>query len=350
MARICLTGRAGLVGVLLTVCLAGVGCHSCGVSGDCTDPQLPRELNKVTMPEYIIEAPDLLQINAVRLVPLPPYKVEPLDALAIQVKGTPMSDPISGLYPVEPDGTINLGLSYGSVSVVGKTIAEAKVAIEKHLSTVAQLREPSATVALGMSRGLQQIAGEHLVRPDGAVGLGTYGSVRVAGLSIPQAKQAIEAHLSQYLQKPEVAIEMLGFNSKVYYVILDGAGNGQQVIRLPITGNETVLDALANVYGLTAVSSKHNIWIARPAPPCAGPDQVLPVDWVGISTKGRTATNYQLLPGDRLYVQGNALVATDTFLGRVLNPIERVFGFILLGNGMVQSLRNQNGTSGGSGF
>jgi hypothetical protein len=36
------------------------------------------------------------------------------------------------------------------------------------------------------------------------------------------------------------------------------------------------------------------------------PDQVLKIDWAGITQHGRTETNYQLLPGDRLYVTGGA--------------------------------------------
>jgi hypothetical protein len=32
------------------------------------------------------------------------------------------------------------------------------------------------------------------------------------------------------------------------------------------------------------------------------PEQILPVDWNGITRAGNTRTNYQLLPGDRLYV------------------------------------------------
>ena len=34
-----------------------------------------------------------------------------------------------------------------------------------------------------------------------------------------------------------------------------------------------------------------------------GPDQVLPVDWEAITRQGDTKTNYQLQPGDRLYVE-----------------------------------------------
>ena len=34
-----------------------------------------------------------------------------------------------------------------------------------------------------------------------------------------------------------------------------------------------------------------------------GKEQVLPVDWTGITRHGKSETNYQLLPGDRLYVR-----------------------------------------------
>jgi protein involved in polysaccharide export with SLBB domain len=310
---------------------------------------LPRELNKVTMPNYIIEAPDILLIDALRVVPKPPYHIDSLDALLITATNTLPTEPISGLYVVDPDGTVNLGLSYGTAKVIGLTIPQAKEEILRVLK--AKLRDPDVNVSLGYTRGQQMIRGDHLVRPDGTVNLGLYGSVRVTGLTLPEAKAAIQAQLSQYLEKPEVSVDVFAYNSKVYYVIFDGAGNGQTVAKLPITGNETVLDAVASLNGLSAVSDKHHIWVARPAPACNGCDQVLPVDWNGIVTRGETATNFQLLPGDRVFVQSDQLVAFDTHLGRLLNPFERLFGFILLGNSTVQNLHggNNGGNNGGGG-
>src|SRR5207302_5656040 len=39
---------------------------------------LPRELAPTVHPMYVIEPPDVLNIEAVRLIPKPPYKIEPL--------------------------------------------------------------------------------------------------------------------------------------------------------------------------------------------------------------------------------------------------------------------------------
>src|SRR5262249_18726393 len=135
------------------------------------------------------------------------------------------------------------------------------------------------------------------------------------------------------------------------YIITDGGGLGEQVYRLPSTGHETVLDALSNINGLPVVSSNKRIWLARPMPARAGQYQILPVDWVAITRSASTATNYQVLPGDRSFVEARPLVTLNTPLARVFAPIERVFGITLLGSSVVHSVAVPLGTSSsGSGF
>jgi polysaccharide export outer membrane protein len=163
------------------------------------------------------------------------------------------------------------------------------------------------------------------------------------------AKAAIEGALGRYLLKPEISLDVGGYNSKVYYIIFDGAGFGQQLFRQPITGNETVLDAIAGVQGLPATASQKHIWVARPAPPGTGCDQVLDVDWCAITRRGDTRTNYQLLPGDRIFVQGDSWLTFNNALTKLLTPVERVLGVTLLGNATVRSFGPNGGTSSGSG-
>jgi polysaccharide biosynthesis/export protein len=347
--------RARLVATIwavLAICMGGCGCpHQQLVNP--VDSPLPRELDKASLPPYVIEPPDLLTVDALRLVPLPPYHVEPLDALFIQVTGADPAHPIEpGIYQVEPEGTLNLGLFYGRILVVGKTIDQVREAIEEHLRKLG-FAKPLANVSLYQSRSFQQIRGEHLVRMDGTISLGTYGSVYVTGMTIEEGKKAIEAQLAKYLLDPEVSLDILAYNSKVFYIVFEAAASGDQVYRLPVTGNETVLDALSNVGGLAVQSTKRRIWIARPAPPNAGSgDQILPVDWNAIVQCGKTATNYQILPGDRIYVKAQPLVKFDTMLGLLLAPVERAFGVTLLGQETIRSFeRSRTGTTGtGLGF
>ncbi|MEX2118211.1 MAG: polysaccharide biosynthesis/export family protein [Pirellulales bacterium] len=438
-------GKMGAV--LAGLCLATAGCRCPQPGGmvwapdkTCLDPMvpappadMPRELNKVSLPEYVIEPPDILRIDAIKVVPKAPYEIQTLDMLnvsavdaggaadatyrinvfdrlSIEVANTLPDQPIRGEYQVgpggflnlgfdygtvrvagmtlvqaqeavrthlldslneplvvqfslagtgsiqgvfaiEPGGQINLGVPYGMVTVAGMTLEQATEAIERHLGQY--MREPQVTLSLVQTAGEQQISGEHLVGPDGHVTLGSYGKVYVTGMSQQQAREAIEDHLSRFLEDPEVGVDIYAYNSKVYYIVTAGAGLGDGVARFPITGNETVLDAIAQINGLESVSSKR-IWIARPAPYGAGCDQILPVDWHGITQRANTSTNYQLLPGDRLFVDADRLVSADTFISKLTAPAERVFGFALLGGRSVQFYRffhrgNQFGGFGGGG-
>ena len=81
-------------------------------------------------------------------------------------------------------------------------------------------------------------------------------------------------------------MDVLAYNSKVYYVIYDGGGYGQQVYKLPIVGGETVLDAISQLTACRPSSSTKRIWVARPAPDDAGCRQMLPVDWAAITEGG----------------------------------------------------------------
>ena len=348
-------------------CLLVAGCAS--VPGEDTISQIamsdmPRELQKMSLPDYRVAPPDILLIEAVNNIRPASDKLRAGDQLVIQVGNTPPVDPasdeilkqfryINGAYPIRSDGTVDLGPVFKAVKVEGMTVSEAKAAIDKHLRSTYGLKMPEVSVSLPDMAGKQAISGEHLVRPDGTVSLGIYGSVNVAGMTLDEVKGAVERKLAKSLYLPEVNVDVLAYNSKVYYVITDGGGFGEQVARLPATGNETVLDAISQIQGLSQVSSK-KIWIARPAPAEMGHAQILNVNWQAIAAEGITTTNYQVLPGDRIYVQADQMIAVDNFISKLTAPVERIMGTILLGAGVQQTLRfihvrRGSGSGGGGG-
>jgi polysaccharide export outer membrane protein len=286
----------------------------------------------------------VLWITSTHLVPRAPYRLRSLDAIQIHVSGTLPDAPINGLYRIGPGGTVSLGGVYGQARVAGFTVEEARQVIQEHLKR--SLRHPVVSVSLTEMAGLQQINGQHLVGPDGTVTLGIYGSVSVVGKTILEAKYAIEAHLGAFLDSPEVAVDVYAYNSKVYYVILQGAGLGDGVYRFPVTGNETVLDAISHIHGLEQVSSK-KIWIARPRREGMGV-QTLPVSWEHITAQASTSSNYQVLPGDRVFIAEDKLVAFDTQLAKITAPLERVMGFMLLGTGTFTRLSGNVLSGGGN--
>ena len=266
-----------------------------------TSAQLPpSEKSKDSLPAYRIEPPDILIVTALRMAPKDPYMLQSLDVLQVVVCNTIPEQPIAGFFQIDSSGRVALGPTYGAVEVAGKSIIEATDAIRKHL-------------------------GQILV-----------GSVYVSGMTLKEAREAIENHLTQFLDKPKISIDVFAYNSKVYYVVAEGGGMGDQIVRLPITGNETVLDALAQIGGLSRIAI-NRIWIARPGPSGMGCEQILPVDFDGIVRGANTETNYQVLPGDRIFIAEDRLIRLDSTIQKFTTPFERIFGFTLLGTQTIQT-------------
>lgn len=219
------------------------------------------------------------------------------------------------------------------------------------------------------------ITGERLVRPDGTITLGWYGDVYVAGLTIPEIKEKIIIHLRKFLsdealgliaenqngdveevpprESDTVFVDVAAYNSQVYYVSGDVNAPG----RMPITGNETVLDALMYAGGLAPTASIPNIRLVRPAPPGSAKPQVLPVNVAAILQEGDTTTNYQLMPGDRLHVYRDPIVRSTIFIDRIAAPFNTVVNTIMQYTFMQRSLLsigipinggNNNGGGGGA--
>jgi len=319
--------------LLALLCAGPLGCRTF----DHYDPSVeqpvpaqltpPRELELTSHPDYLIEPPDLLQIEVLNMIPKPPYRVDVYDVLQIEVIGTLLDQPIAGYYLVEAEGEVNLGPAYGKVRVAGLTIEQADQAIGDQLRRI--LRQPEVSVQLARASGLQPISGIYLVGPDGTLNLRYYGQVHVAGRTPTEVERILQRHLAGMLDSPEVAVDVAQSNSKVYYVVTEGLGNADNVRRLPVTGNETVLDALAEVGGVSQISSDQ-IWVARPAGEGQNCEQILPVDYEAIASGASTATNYQLLPGDRVYVAANGSQETTEMLARVFGPAQEAGGFVSL--------------------
>lgn len=335
-----------------------VGCRSLGLPvappTDYRDPTLqqpapaaaapPRELQKTALPAYRVEPPDVIQIDVAKVVPLPPYRLEVYDAVQIEVLGALVEQPVANVFMIEADGTVNLGPAYGKVRVAGMSVDEATIAITRHLGQI--LKHPEVSLRLVQATGVQPVSGTYLVGPDGTINLRSYGQVYVTGMTLQEVKLAVERHLSQYLESPNVSADVVSYNSKVYYIITQGAGLGDNIVRVPVTGNETVLDAICQVHGFSQVSSK-DVWIARPAPQGTRCEQILPVDWVAITQGAATGTNYQIMPGDRVYIAEDHTVALTNFISKIIGPFERVMGFAGLTGTTIRTYKNLNQNYGG---
>jgi len=238
-----------------------------------------------------------------------------------------------------------------TVKTPEEDIAKRKIAREFEKTSMPDyVIEPPDIIVVEVLEALpgRPITGERLVKPDGKISLGFYGEVYVAGLTTTEIKEKVILHLREYLtdevlgliqinretskmeersptESNRVFVDITSFNSKVYYVQGDVGVPG----RLPITGNETVLDAIQYAGGLTPTAAPTNIRLVRPAPPGACCEQLLPVNLAAIVNGGDSTTNYQLMPGDRLVVYRDPIVRTTIFLDRLAAPFNSVLNSIL---------------------
>ncbi len=246
-----------------------------------------------------------------------------------------------------------------TVKTPEEKIANSNIPNEfKKVSMPDYVVEPPDMILVELLEGLpgRPVSGERLVRPDGKISLGWYGDVYVAGLTVPEVKEKIILHLRKFLHDGQLGlikaddesgdlltdkngdyirveprdsdrlfVDVTAYNSKSYYILGDVAVPG----KLPITGNETVLDAINFANGLMPTAAPSNIRLVRPAPAGACCEQILPVNLAAITSGGDPTTNYQLMPGDRIVVYRDPIVRFTVFLDRLAAPFQTVIGSML---------------------
>jgi protein involved in polysaccharide export with SLBB domain len=133
---------------------------------------------------------------------------------------------------------------------------------------------------------------------DGTINLGRYGHVVVAGKTIEEIASLLRSTVEATTKDVgPITVRLVNRVSKVYYVLGEVNAPGS----FPVQGRETVLDAILTAGGLTDRASRRNIILSRPT----APDScriVIPICYREIVQLGDTSTNYQIAPGDRIFV------------------------------------------------
>jgi protein involved in polysaccharide export with SLBB domain len=136
------------------------------------------------------------------------------------------------------------------------------------------------------------------VQPDGTIDLGKYGRPVVAGKTLADVEVIVrDALRAKEKTAPAVTVRLLAKPGTVFYVLGEVNAPGA----FPITGHDTVLSAITQAGGPTRRASEQNVLLARPTTP-EGCRLVYPVCYTDIVQLGDTTTNYQLRPGDRVFV------------------------------------------------
>ncbi|MGB7343159.1 MAG: SLBB domain-containing protein [Pirellulaceae bacterium] len=196
--------------------------------------------------------------------PLPAHLVEAGDVLVIEPNDCNSPARLQSDQTVQQDGTIDLG-AYGRVAVAGRSISEIQHEVESLVSRV------------------------EIAKRNSPIGLASHRN-NVVTENDPSSIANVDADYG-------VNVRIVNQDSTQYYVMGEVNAPGSY----PMVGNETVFDAIIAAGGLSERSNDHKIILVR-LKQAGQPRVILPVCYQQILQLGDVSTNYQLLPGDRVYV------------------------------------------------
>lgn len=209
-----------------------------------------------------------------------PHRVEAGDVMQIEANDFNSPVRLPGDQTVQADGTIELG-AYGSLSVAGMTVID----VQQKIQTLVSTKEASRSGQTPIAGNVMQASSQQAAAQPGFA----YGALPGSnGVPVDNS----------------ISVRLVRQEGTVFYVLGEVNAPGSY----PLVGNETVLDAIIAAGGVTALANEHKIILSRPSAPGAK-RIILPVCYQSIVQLGDTAANYQIYPGDRIYIP--SLTLTD---------------------------------------
>ena len=155
------------------------------------------------------------------------------------------------------------------------------------------------------------------IAPDGTISYLQAQNVKVAGLTLDEARLAIEKGLASHFRSPRVIITPQEVGSKRFTILGKVINRGVVTLERPIT----LVEAIANAGGLeTGLFEKATIELAdldRSFISRRG--QRLPVDFRRLLNEGEMSLNIEIEPNDFIFIAST--ISNDYYvLGAVVNP------------------------------
>jgi len=217
-------------------------------------------------------------------------------------------------------GSSGSGLAAADEGILkGAGSLEEVMALVQPPTGVRMLEETGGQYTLGPTDVIEvkvmrhpEVSGEYPINNEGKIQYEFVGDIYLAGQAKEQAAETITGALSEYIVSPEVSVKIIGYNSKVVYVVGEVFNPGKIYMRGDtITVREALMQAgLPRLSGVTKKSR-----LIKPAEDGRPDKKNLNV--YALLYEGDLRYNEIMEPGDVLYVP-------PTFLTRIMRTIAPV--------------------------
>jgi protein involved in polysaccharide export with SLBB domain len=163
--------------------------------------------------------------------------------------------------------------------------------------------------------GRPDVKGPRTIGPDGRISLDKASPLRIEGQTPGEATLSIAKHLG--VPPGSVHLQVVKFQSRFVYLSGEGTGVPRAV---PYQGQETVLDLLQRVGGITPGAALGEVYVVRSHVADGDRPEVFHVDLQGIILKKDQHTNLRLEPFDQVYVGESRQGKLDKCLPPCLRP------------------------------
>ena len=282
---------------MLSLVVCSTGCNtlsSLGFGGSTQNKILDPAKDISQAPGLSIQAPTESTKS-----PLDVYIIEIGDTILLEATNFDATVQLPGDQVVKPDGFISLG-ECGRLMVMNKTIemvqAEAQAQIDQHVRTELaiefEVKRRQRQAERQRERLLAKRSGDDVEDEDAVA-----EDLELGTRAEEEQRVALERATTDALLTNKISTRLVNWDSKRIYVLGEVNSPGSFVF----LGSETVLDAILEAGGLNNNANQHQIIITRPSD-CNSCRTVMQVCYDQVVQLGDTSTNYQLQPGDRVFV------------------------------------------------
>lgn len=165
-----------------------------------------------------------------------------------------------------------------------------------------------------------ELSQRYPVSADGCIDLGEYGRLRVEGKTPPVIARLVAEEVGQ--SPPDVRVQVVEFRSQ-HLLVFGQVVGWQQAI--PYQGQETVLDLLQRVGGITPGAEPRDVYVVRTRLHEGERPELFKIDLDAIVLKKDMSTNLRLLPFDQIYVGETRKSRVERNIPPLLRPIIQIF-------------------------